>query len=127
MPMFDVWRDWIDAGLFAAEAQAVVALRMMRIASGGPRAAAETHRMVSEKFAALSAAKAAATSALVRGSSPTKVMRSALSGETARAQQSEEALPPPPQRLMASMAALPRIITVRRAIEQGAALSDQQR
>jgi hypothetical protein len=78
MPMFDVWRDWIDVSLLAAEAQAVVALRMMRIASGGPRAAAETHRMVSEKFAALSAAKAAATSALVRGSGPTKVMRSAL-------------------------------------------------
>jgi hypothetical protein len=36
MPMFNLWRNWIDTGLFAAEAQCVIALRMMRIASGHP-------------------------------------------------------------------------------------------
>jgi hypothetical protein len=32
MPMFDLWQSWIDASPIAAEAQCVVALRMMRFA-----------------------------------------------------------------------------------------------
>jgi hypothetical protein len=33
--MLDFWRNLIDAGLFAAEVQGVIALRLMRLASGG--------------------------------------------------------------------------------------------
>jgi hypothetical protein len=78
MPIFDLWRSWIDASLFAAEAQGVIALRMMRFASGGPHSAAESRRMVTEKFVAFSAAQLAAASSLVRGSSPAEIMRNAL-------------------------------------------------
>jgi hypothetical protein len=78
MPMFNLWRNWIDTGLFAAEAQCVIVLRMMRLASGHPGAAAETHRMVSEKFTALSAAQLAAGSALVKGKRPSAIMAIAL-------------------------------------------------
>jgi hypothetical protein len=35
MCMLDFWRNLIDAGLFAAEVQGVIALRLMRLASGG--------------------------------------------------------------------------------------------
>jgi hypothetical protein len=78
MPMLDLWRHWIDASLFAAEAQCVVALRMMQFAEGGPHSAAEGRRMVTEKFIAFSAAQLAAASSLVRGGSPAETMRSAL-------------------------------------------------
>jgi hypothetical protein len=54
--MLDFWRNLIDAGLFAAEVQGVIALRLMRLASGGSESSAEIRRMVTEKFTALSAA-----------------------------------------------------------------------
>jgi hypothetical protein len=78
MPIFDLWRSWIDASLFAAEAHGVIALRMMRLVCGGPHSAAESRRMVTEKFIAFSAAQLAAASSLVRGSSPDEIMRNAL-------------------------------------------------
>ena len=68
--MLDFWRNLIDAGLFAAEVQGVIALRLIRLASGGSEASAEMSRMVTEKFAALSAAHAAATSAFPQGQQP---------------------------------------------------------
>ena len=67
--MFGIWRDWFDAARFGFETQHVIALRMMHIAPGGARAAAEVQRMVSEKASAFLAAHAAATSALVSGQS----------------------------------------------------------
>ena len=67
--MFGIWRDWFDAARFGFETQHVIALRMMRIAPGGARAAAEFQRMVSEKASAFLAAQAAAASALVSGQS----------------------------------------------------------
>jgi hypothetical protein len=73
MPMFDLWQSWIDASLFATEAQCVVALRMIRFAEGGPRSAAESRRMVTEKFTALCAAHLAAASSLVQGGGPADV------------------------------------------------------
>ncbi len=42
--MLDFWRNLIDAGLFAAEVQGVIALRLIRLASGGSETSAEIHR-----------------------------------------------------------------------------------
>jgi hypothetical protein len=49
------------------DAQSVIALRMMRLASGGARAQAEMTRMVSEKAAAIAEAQVAATGAVMTG------------------------------------------------------------
>jgi hypothetical protein len=62
------WRDCITAGVFAAEVQAVVALRMMLLARGGPDAAAEARGMVTEKLAALCSLQIDATAAFFGGS-----------------------------------------------------------
>jgi hypothetical protein len=43
--MFDLWGSRIDASLFAAEAHGVIALRTMRLVSGGPHSAAEGRRI----------------------------------------------------------------------------------
>lgn len=52
---------WLSLGLqtakLAVDAQQVVALRMARLAAGGPRAYREATRMVSEKVAAFAAAQ----------------------------------------------------------------------
>ena len=68
--MFTDWSEWMAVGaVLALEAQGVIAMRLMKIAEGGPEADAECERMVTEKFAATSAALAAATSALAGGKS----------------------------------------------------------
>ena len=61
------WLAWFDAATFAAEAQWVVALRMLRLTAGGAMAATETQRMVSEKVLAGAEAHIAAASALAAG------------------------------------------------------------
>jgi hypothetical protein len=74
--MLGFWRNLIDAGLFAAEVQggpAPNAPCLRRIGSS-----AEIRRMVTEKFTALSAAHAAATSAFLNGNNPVQIMNSAL-------------------------------------------------
>jgi hypothetical protein len=67
--MIKLWRNWIEAGRFATDVQWVIGLRMLRLASGGPVAAAEAQRMVTEKVDALGAAQAAAGLALGAGMS----------------------------------------------------------
>jgi hypothetical protein len=57
------WRAW-QVGL---EAQSVIALRMLRLATGGARAKAEASRMVTEKILAAGEAQMAAASAATRG------------------------------------------------------------
>lgn len=52
----------------ALEAQQVIALRLMKIAQGGPAAAKEAHRMVAEKLDAAAAAATMVTAAAARGS-----------------------------------------------------------
>jgi len=63
---------WLDLSFKAfqlgLEAQSVIALRMMRLASGGPRAQAEARRMVTEKATATAEAQLAATTAVLSGS-----------------------------------------------------------
>lgn len=51
----------------ALEAQQVIALRLMKIAQGGPAAANEAHRMVAEKLDAAAVAASLATAAATRG------------------------------------------------------------
>ena len=67
-----VMEDWMDLSFAAwrlgAEAQHVMALRMMKMAAGGPGVDAETRRMVAEKVgAAAELSTKAAISALTGG------------------------------------------------------------
>jgi hypothetical protein len=61
----------LDAALLSAEAQGVIALRMMRLAKGGKIAEREARRMVAEKGVAF----AEAASTLAAGGSMNKVVR----------------------------------------------------
>lgn len=61
---------WFDMTMLAAESQRVVWLRMIKLSRGGPAAARETDRMISEKvtaaaFATGSAMRGASTNAIV--------------------------------------------------------------
>ena len=67
--LFNLLNPWIEAARFSAHVQRVMALRMRRLASGGPTAATEAHQMVSEKFAAFGEAQGAVITALVAGKS----------------------------------------------------------
>ena len=58
---------WIEAARFGADVQRVMALRMMRLASGSPHAAAEARQMVSEKVAAFFEAQGAIVTSLATG------------------------------------------------------------
>ena len=70
--MFKAWMDFaFDAARLAQETQEVMALRMLKLASGGSAGRAEAERMVTEKNFA--AAEAFGTLAL--GGSVQKVMR----------------------------------------------------
>jgi hypothetical protein len=61
------WKSWIDAAQFGLEAQSVIAMRLMKIATGGQDGAAECTRMVLEKIDAGAAAHTAGALALVGG------------------------------------------------------------
>jgi hypothetical protein len=63
------WKSWIDAAQFCFEAQSVIAMRLMKIATGGQDGAAEGTRMVLEKIDAGAAAHTAGAIALVGGKS----------------------------------------------------------
>jgi len=76
--MFDYWQDWMEAATLGLEAQGVIAMRLAKIAAGGPAADAECRRMVQEKFAAADAARAAAFGALAEGRSMEAAARLAL-------------------------------------------------
>jgi hypothetical protein len=65
------WKYSRDLTLAGFEAQRVIALRLMKLAAGGPAADAEAHKMVAEKLAA----SAEAASTLATGGSPQKVLR----------------------------------------------------
>jgi len=67
--MPDFWKDWSDAAALGLEAQGVIAMRLLKIAAGGPAADAECQLMVAEKFATAAAALAAGTLALAGGKS----------------------------------------------------------
>jgi geranylgeranyl pyrophosphate synthase len=58
------WTYAFDVARLGMEAQQVIALRMMRLAAGGPLATREANRMVAEKATALVEAQWAAAAAL---------------------------------------------------------------
>jgi len=84
-PMLNLMRMWgawyslsMQAARLAWDAQGVVALRFMQIARESLRGRqSETHRMVTEKIAALTEAQAAVATAAVHGSSH-RVVKKAL-------------------------------------------------
>jgi len=64
----NVLDTWLEAARFCAEVQRVIALRMMRLASGGPLAVTEAWQMVTEKVSAFEEAQVAIVSAFATGS-----------------------------------------------------------
>jgi hypothetical protein len=59
--------SWFEAARFAADSQRVIALRMMRLSSGGPGAVTEATKMISEKVAAFSESQGAIAAAMLTG------------------------------------------------------------
>jgi len=66
-----MWNDWCALSVQAArlgwEAQGVIALRVMRMATHPAHSKTEARRMVTEKVAALGEAQAAAATAVMKG------------------------------------------------------------
>jgi hypothetical protein len=46
--MINFWTNWLEAVRFTCEAQGVISARLMLFVSGGPSAAVEAQRMISE-------------------------------------------------------------------------------
>lgn len=62
-------RSWMDAATLTLDAQAVIAMRLMKIAAGGSEGGIECGRMAVEKIDAMSEAQTAAALALAAGRS----------------------------------------------------------
>ena len=62
-------KAWFEAAQFGADSQSVIAMRLMKMASGGPGATTEAHRMVSEKVAAFTESQGVLMAALMNGTS----------------------------------------------------------
>ena len=77
-----MWNAWCSLSLQAAqlgfEAQGVMALRLMRLATPGTRGEAEARRMVTEKVAALAQAPTVAAATAVRGGNGPQVAAKVL-------------------------------------------------
>lgn len=65
----DPFRRFLDIAGLGLRAQAVIAMRTVLLAGGGPAAIREAHRMVAEKVVAGLEAEAAAVRALLGGGS----------------------------------------------------------
>jgi len=80
------WNAWCALSLQAArlgwEAQGVIALRMMRLATQSAGGQTEARRMVTEKVAALAEAQAAAAAAVIKGAKDHHVAKKVLAGIT---------------------------------------------
>jgi hypothetical protein len=78
--MFD---PWVTLGMrffqLGLEAQSVIALRMLRLASGDARGQDELNRMVVEKMTAIAEAQMTAATAIMSGNRDHVVARKALS------------------------------------------------
>jgi hypothetical protein len=64
---FGVLNTWLEAASFSMDVQRVMSLRIMRLASGGPLAATEAQRMISEKVSAFGEAQMAIVTAFATG------------------------------------------------------------
>jgi hypothetical protein len=73
-------QDWLKVGfglwLLGGEMAMVIVLRGMKLAAGGPAAAAESHRMIAEKIAAGFALQARAWSGRLGSTTPAVIDRS---------------------------------------------------
>ncbi len=65
--MINLWTNWAEAVRFTCEAQSVISLRLLLLASGDPSSANEVTRMIFEKAAAFAEADVAASQALAAG------------------------------------------------------------
>jgi len=59
--------NWAESIRFVCEVHGVISMRLLRLAQGGPQAAAEANLMVAEKIAAFADAEAALANALLAG------------------------------------------------------------
>jgi hypothetical protein len=66
--VFDLFNSWLTATHIGYQAQTVMVMRMMRLAAGGPVAAAEIRRMTVEKMAAAADAQIAFGCAIANSS-----------------------------------------------------------
>jgi hypothetical protein len=66
-----MFKLWFNMTMLAAESQRVIWLRMMKLAAGGPAAARETEKMVSEKVMAA----AIATGRALTGGTPNAIVK----------------------------------------------------
>ena len=62
--VLESFNAWAETVRFACEVQNVVSLRLLRMAQGGPQAAADAELMIAEKIAAFADAEAAIAQAL---------------------------------------------------------------
>jgi hypothetical protein len=62
-------KSWVEAAQFSLDVHAVIAMRLMKIASGGRGSGTECTRMVMEKFETVAAAQTAGAFALAKGKS----------------------------------------------------------
>jgi hypothetical protein len=67
--LFDVLNSWMEAVRFSTDVQRVMALRIMRIAAGGPDSATEAQQMISEKVSAFGECQMAIFTAVMAGQS----------------------------------------------------------
>ena len=78
MTPFAVWSNTVQLGFLIAEAQAVIAMRLMGMAGMWSVTPSEDGRMVTEKLEALTQAGLAAQRAALTGKSPAAVTAAAI-------------------------------------------------
>ena len=72
------WTNMMQAGFMMAEAQTVIAMRLMGVAGVWSVAPSESHRMVSEKVHAAAKSATEAGHAMLRGQSPDQIIAAVL-------------------------------------------------
>jgi hypothetical protein len=75
--VFNPWLAYFQLAQAAWDANVVVAMRLMRLASGGALAQREARRMIAEKGVAIAEAQMAAAARMTRGSGMAEAAKSA--------------------------------------------------
>lgn len=63
----NIFNSWLESMRFGADVQSVMTTRMLLLAAGGPKTAAETQMMITEKMLTLAESQMAFASALALG------------------------------------------------------------
>jgi hypothetical protein len=74
----NIFNSWFESMRFGADVHSVMTRRMMMLAGGGPKTAAETQRMISEKMLALGESQMAFVTAMALGHGFHKASRRAF-------------------------------------------------